>query len=738
MFIINHSFFTMKTSNNNIANSIFTLSFIFLVSILLSIPAGVISRPFSGNSLELVSDGVDGLIQSSVIIKTSTDNNNNNSSWVLDEKCEQMYGFLPCSYSVTGHLFLILVYEYLLFHAESYVASGGERIFKILGPGVFGASAFQIIGSLPEALILLASGLLSSEELAEEYVFTGVGLLAGSTILLLTVIWGTCIILGSQKFRDPANFNPSDKRSHTHLERFLMSKWPGYGVVTDMGTSVTARILLISVIPSMVVLIPEIFGLSLAGERVVVIVTLFVSITFLLSYFFYQFFKPWIQRRRLLYVKHEYLVIDILKRVQSQTKGKLLTENGSPNISTIRNIFKERDQDGDNLISLSELKEFLKEIKFRKLHYSDEDRRAEEMMKDFDADNDQKITMDEFVRGMMKWLDDTKETMNKRYHSVRSLKDLYKVLKPWISKKREEREMMSRLIPDILEYLQSSACGGLLAKDGTPDVTAIKRLFKKIDLDKDDCISYDELKQLMTNIKFGMMTYDADIAASKIMEELDVSGDHLIDEEEFVMGLSKWLSTTYNQKPDSEKTEEEYYQKTWEQTDKLMEDKFVDKSPLAWTKAIGLLVLGIVVLGLLAEPLVHSVRAFSKAANLPSFYIAFMFIPLASNARLAVSAITEARRKKLHTTSLTLSEIYGTVFMNNILGLAVLLALIYYRGMSWDFSAEVFVVLVVSVIIGCLSSFSTVFPIWASLLAYLMYPLSLVLVYILGDSTWFS
>lgn len=72
-----------------------------------------------------------------------------------EENCEQIYGFLPCSKTIPGHLFLIVVYEYLLFHAESYLASGGKRVFTILGPGVFGASAFQIIGSLPEALILL-------------------------------------------------------------------------------------------------------------------------------------------------------------------------------------------------------------------------------------------------------------------------------------------------------------------------------------------------------------------------------------------------------------------------------------------------------------------------------------------------------------------------------------------------------------------------------------------------------
>lgn len=85
-------------------------------------------------------------------------------------------------------------------------------------------------------------------------------------------------------------------------------------------------------------------------------------------------------------------------------------------------------------------------------------------------------------------------------------------------------------------------------------------MFNEIDLDKDKCLSYDELKELMTNIKFGIIPYDADIAALKIMEELDVSGDHFISEEEFVTGLSKWLSSIYKTKHDSEEDEEDDYQ----------------------------------------------------------------------------------------------------------------------------------------------------------------------------------
>lgn len=117
--------------------------------ILLSIK--VTGRLLHHSNSELISDG------------TNEPTTENGSSFlkfkeiddIPKEHCEQMYGFLPCSETLSGHLFLIVVYEYLLYHGESYVASGGKRIFKILGPGIFGASAFHVLGFLPESFILL-------------------------------------------------------------------------------------------------------------------------------------------------------------------------------------------------------------------------------------------------------------------------------------------------------------------------------------------------------------------------------------------------------------------------------------------------------------------------------------------------------------------------------------------------------------------------------------------------------
>lgn len=74
-------------------------------------------------------------------------------------------------------------------------------------------------------------------------------------------------------------------------------------------------------------------------------------------------------------------------------------------------------------------------------------------------------------------------------------------------------------------------------------------------------------------------------------------------------------------------------------------------------KAIMLLIVGIIMLGGLAEPLVESVRQFSDSVNIEPFYVSFILVPLATNARTAIAAIRAASQKRHHTTSLTFSEV---------------------------------------------------------------------------------
>ncbi|WKA12028.1 hypothetical protein VitviT2T_029466 [Vitis vinifera] len=588
---------------------------IFLIYLFIIVD--VRGRPLGLNGYphELVSDGVDeGEGQkSSVLVLRGME--------YSSEECEQLYGFLPCSNNIFGHLFLIVVYEYLMFHGESYVASGGEQIFKILGPGVFGASVFQVLGALPESLILLASGLLNSKDTAQEYVLTAVGLLAGSTILLLTVLWGTCVIVGS-----------------------------------------------------------------------------YIS------------------------------ALDSAKKIRH-----ILVSN--------RRLFEETDLDGDDYISPAEIKELLLGIRFRKPHLINKEDAVLDVLGQFDIDGDGTITKDEFIAGISKWLDETKKGLHDRSYSNNSLKDLQQVLRPWILKRRNEKEMKEKLMSGILRHVQNSGLGSLLKEDNTPDIANIKSLFERIDLDGDNCISQAELKELIMSIKFGDMPLDVDEAVARIMEKLDVNGDRLIDEEEFIQGLAKWVNISSHQALQSPKPNDEIFLKAWKETDELVEQTSagpVDKSPWAWFKAIMLLLAGILILSVLAEPLIHSVQSFSTAANISSFFIAFILVPLATNARAATSAISAASRRKERTTSLTFSEIYGGVFMNNVLGISVLLSIIYVRELTWDFSAEVLVVMIVCVVMGMFASLRSTFPVWTSIVAYLLYPLSLLLVYALdGFAKWF-
>ncbi|CAH1425714.1 unnamed protein product [Lactuca virosa] len=648
---------------------------------------------------------------------------------IHEERCEQMYGFLPCSETLLGHLFLIVVYEYLLYHGESYVASGGKRIFKILGPGIFGASAFHVLGFLPESLILLVSGLWNNKDEAQKYVLTGVGLLAGSTILLLTLLWGTCVIIGSRKFSSESG-SSSSLNPNPNPCRKLLSILNDSGVTTDQETSSAARIMVLSIFPFAFLLIPELFGLN-PSQGYMILIALPVSIMFLLVYFIYQVLEPSIQKRRLSYVKHENLVVDILKHLQEHTAEKLLTVDGSANLPAIKGFFTKIDHDGDNYISFSELKELLQDIKFRQLTWNKETR-MEEIMKEFDKDSDSKVSMEEFVDRFTKWLDETKGAVDDRpYRSIRSWKDLYQIVQPWVQTKKKEQEMMKLLVSEIIRHVQSFPLGNFYNEDGTPNIYAIKGLFERIDVDKDNCVSHSELKRLIMEVDSEKMPWNVDEATDQIMQDFDKSIDQGIDEQEFIDRFKQWLrsSNDHTYIPMSPEAQSDPSLKPWEQ---WMDDG-VDRSSWAWIKATTLLVLGIAMLALLAEPLIHSVQNVSSAASIPSFFISFIFVPLATNARAAISAIKTASQRKERTTSLTFSELYHGVFMNNVLGFSVLLTVIYFRGLTWDFSGELLAVLMVCIIVGATTSFRSKFTLWTSFIAYLLYPLSLIFVYVFNQ-----
>ncbi|CAM6121689.1 unnamed protein product [Calypogeia fissa] len=73
--------------------------------------------------------------------------------------CEECYGFLPCSDSLGGILSLIVAYGYLLLVAAQLISKGSELLLEVTNAGLFGGRLLPILGALPDALLILVSGL---------------------------------------------------------------------------------------------------------------------------------------------------------------------------------------------------------------------------------------------------------------------------------------------------------------------------------------------------------------------------------------------------------------------------------------------------------------------------------------------------------------------------------------------------------------------------------------------------
>ncbi|KAF7822662.1 Sodium/calcium exchanger NCL2 [Senna tora] len=211
--------------------------------------------------------------------------------------------------------------------------------------------------------------------------------------------------------------------------------------------------------------------------------------------------------------------------------------------------------------------------------------------------------------------------------------------------------MKKHLISAILRHIQSNMVGSLLTEDGKPDELAIRRLFEKIDKNKDNYISQSELREVLMNVNYVQASISVEEAVSKVIEELDHDNDSVISEEEFVTGLQKWLgSSSSSPKLLSDSESQEDIFQMWEEADMVVEERqnkaVVDKSIWAWLKAIIYVVVGIAMLSILAEPLIESVGKFSNSAGVNTFFISFILVPLATNAKKATSAIKEASHKK--------------------------------------------------------------------------------------------
>mmetsp|Transcript_38807 Transcript_38807/g.91895 ORF Transcript_38807/g.91895 Transcript_38807/m.91895 type:complete len:533 (+) Transcript_38807:126-1724(+) len=522
--------------------------------------------------------------------------------------CEESYGFLPCSDSLGGSIFLMCAYGFLLLKGAEYISEGSEHLLGVLSPGVIGGLVLPVLGALPDTLIIIVAG-LGDRETAQEEIAVGMGTLAGSTVMLLTIAWGGSVLLGHCDLDEQGRM-----KNKTLTKPFDLKET---GVTCDQPTSKSAILMAISCVLYFGIQGPALFGLY--HSRVAASVGAGLCFLCLCAYCTYQLLEPEAQRKKIRAAqKHFHKMYAVGKMAEfTRSFGGLLESDGSLNLATCQKLFDHFDTDSSGTIEKAELHALLTGLAISSESLAMED--TAHWLDDFDLDKDGLIDSSEFVAG----------------------------LKRWVAEKRVVARQTAGMRPSS-DGGHSQAASWLVSLPEEP-----------------------------------------------LLGAADAGGDEEMEGED--------------------------------------EDDAAEP-PTAQqivTKAVALMAAGTLICGFFADPMVAAVNNFSTASGIPSFFVAFVVTPLASNSSELVSSLQFAARKRSKNISLTFSQVYGAVTMNNTLCLGVFLLVIAIQGLSWTYTAEVFTIVASTVVVGAVGYSSTTFRTWVALPVLAIYPLSLIGVYIM-------
>ena len=140
--------------------------------------------------------------------------------------------------------------------------------------------------------------------------------------------------------------------------------------------------------------------------------------------------------------------------------------------------------------------------------------------------------------------------------------------------------------------------------------------------------------------------------------------------------------------------------------------------------------LGTTMVLLFSDPMVDVFSGIGKQVGINPFYISFVLAPLASNASELIAAYNYAMKKTTTTITTSLTALQGAACMNNTFCLGIFMALIFFKKLEWNFSAETISIVLVQFVMVLISAkkYHYMRDAWIVLA---LYPVSLLLVWFL-------
>ena len=147
-------------------------------------------------------------------------------------------------------------------------------------------------------------------------------------------------------------------------------------------------------------------------------------------------------------------------------------------------------------------------------------------------------------------------------------------------------------------------------------------------------------------------------------------------------------------------------------------------------RAFTMLFIGTTLVLLFSDPMVDVLSEVAVRLNIPAFYVSFILAPLASNASEVIASQYYAAKKTRKTITVALTALEGAASMNNTFCLSIFMALIFFRGLAWQYSAETISIILVQFGIGTLALRGKMTT-FTGLIVLAIFPLSVVFVAVL-------
>lgn len=516
----------------------------------------------------------------------------------------------PKDLGTSGLVWLLISYGYVLYYASNLISEGSDLLLLVPSlAGLVGGVVLPLLGAVPDGAIMLFSG-LGDVEKAQETLSVGVGALAGSTIMLLTVPWAMSVYYGRVDFSGK-NLEPNYKGNPKLHETGTCSSLSATGVALTPEIHHGAKMMMLTTIPYFLIQVPAFF---ITGDRKTVSdgEHYWAMTGFILCVVFF------------LYYLHTQL--------QMSNAG------------------------ADKLKRMAVVKEALKAGA---------------------------ISLSGALAGQV---DHIEKLKIERHAATTSNGENVSLLR------LPPNDSEDGVLPEVAEYLKSILGEAFRGYDVDGNGCLCEKEFGIFLTDFHETISSDHLHEVFMQFDSdgnGTIDFDEFIAACyTIIKEAERKDTSAKKRASAVLG-EQILSSDDGEEDEAEEVPEDFTSLSPE-----------DQQRAIKRRAFTMLTIGTALVLLFSDPMVDVLSETAVRLNVPAFYVSFILAPLASNASEVIASQYYAAKKTRKTITVALTALEGAASMNNTFCLAIFMALIFFRGLAWKYSAETIAIILVQFGIG--------------------------------------